>query len=137
VNIICKEHGEFELNPNDHLSKKVGCPICKESNGESIIRNILKGKSINYISQYRFKECRYKNPLPFDFYLPDYNTCIEYDGRQHFEVIGHWGGLNGLLERRIKDNIKNEYCNINNIRLIRVAYNDDIIMKLNTLKDGD
>lgn len=25
-----------------------------------------------------------KNPLPFDFYLPKHNCCIEYQGRQHY-----------------------------------------------------
>lgn len=28
VTIICKKHGEFKINPNDHTSKKSGCPKC-------------------------------------------------------------------------------------------------------------
>lgn len=32
------------------------------------------------------------NTLPFDFYLPYYNTCIEYDGVQHFKPIDYFGG---------------------------------------------
>jgi len=34
---------------------------------------------IKYINQKRFKKCKNKLPLPFDFYLPDLNICIEYD----------------------------------------------------------
>lgn len=96
----------FEQSPNDHLGKKTGCPICKESNGENIVRKYLSDNHIKYIPQHRFKDCRDKNPLPFDFYLPKYNTCIEYDGEQHFKAIGHWGGEKGLLDRQKKIKLK-------------------------------
>lgn len=130
VKIICHIHGEFEQLPNDHIGKKTGCPICKESNGESIIRGFLKDNKINNVNQKRFTDCRDINPLPFDFYLPEFNTCIEYDGEQHFKAIGHWGGKLGLLDRGKKDSIKTEYCKQKNIKLIRVKYNDNIIEKL-------
>lgn len=45
----------------------------------------------HYIIQYN--ECRLIYPLVFDFYLPDYNICIEYDGIQHFKPIEKWGGI--------------------------------------------
>ena len=61
-------------------------------------------------------------PLPFDFYLPDYNTCIEYDGIQHFEVVDYFGGLDGFITTKIRDTIKNEYCKSKNIKLIRIPY---------------
>lgn len=31
VNIICPIHGKFEVRPNDHLSKKVGCNKCNNA----------------------------------------------------------------------------------------------------------
>lgn len=34
----------------------------------------------DFIIQHKFKNCRDIRPLPFDFYLPKLNTCIEYDG---------------------------------------------------------
>jgi len=49
--------------------------------------NILIKNNINFISQYKFKDCIFpdtKYPAIFDFYLPDKNICIEYDGEQHF-----------------------------------------------------
>ena len=70
----------------------------------------------------KFNDCRNKNPLPFDFYLPEYKTCIEFDGRQHFESIEHWEGDNGLLKIKKNDSIKNEYCKDNDIKLIRIPY---------------
>lgn len=129
VKIICKKHGIFEQKPNNHLSNN-GCPVCKESKGEKEISKILEEKSINYIAQYKFIDCVNKISLPFDFYLPDYNTCIEFDGIQHFKSIEYWGGSDGLKKRQNNDKIKNDYCLKNNIRLIRVKYNDDIKIKI-------
>ena len=60
--------------------------------------------------------------LRFDFYLPDYNCCIEYDGIQHFE--GWSNSLLNLRDNKYRDNIKEEYCKNNNIRLIRIPYTD-------------
>ena len=60
--------------------------------------------------------------ISFDFYLPDYNLCIEYDGEQHNKIIKYWGDFDGLKDRQKKDNIKNDFCKKNNIKLIRISY---------------
>ena len=121
VIITCKKHGEFEQIPLNHL-KMVGCPNCSNSKGALKIKNILDINNIEYIQEMKFNDCRNKNPLPFDFYLPEYKTCIEFDGRQHFESIEHWEGDNGLLKIKKNDSIKNEYCKDNDIKLIRIPY---------------
>jgi rubrerythrin len=128
IKIICPEHGVFEQTLNNHImSRKTGCPICKSSKGELKIKKWLDGKNITYIQQHRFPNCKYILPLPFDFYLPDYNICIEYDGEQHYKPI--WG--ENILEKTINsDNIKNDYCKNNKIKLIRMKYNqrlEDVI----------
>jgi len=125
VKITCKIHGEFEQTPQNHL-KGQGCPICKESNGEKKIRDLLNNNEINFIPQKRFDGCKYKIALPFDFYLPKYNTCIEYNGIQHYKAIDNWGGKERLIEQQKKDSIKKEYCNKNNIKLIIVKYNENV-----------
>jgi hypothetical protein len=56
--------------------------------------------------------------------LPDYNICIEYDGIQHFESVDYFGGELGFINTQMRDNIKNEYCKNNNIKLIRIPYWD-------------
>lgn len=38
----------------------------------------------------RFDWCRDKNPLPFDFYIPDLGLLIELDGSQHFKQVSNW-----------------------------------------------
>ncbi len=130
VKIICPEHGEFEQTPNRHLVGD-GCPICKESKGEKEIRKYLIENGLVFISQHKFHDCKNKRTLPFDFYLPDYNTCIEFDGRQHYLPIKYFGGLKGLEETKIRDEIKNKYCQDNIIKLIRIKYNENIFEKLN------
>ncbi len=132
VKIICPNHGEFLQNPNNHLNNN-GCPICKESKGEKIIRNYLIDNNIKYYPQYRFLNCRNILPLPFDFYLPDYNICIEFNGRQHYVPIKMWGGDKELIEIQKRDKIKMEYCQNNNIPLISVKYNEKILNKLQKL----
>ncbi len=120
VTIICPIHGEFQQTPSHHYNG-AGCPICRESKGEREIRFYLIDKQIKYLPQHRFKDCRDKKPLPFDFYLPEHNTCIEFDGEQHFKIKEQWGGEQGLLDRQRKDTIKTEYCEKNNINLVRVT----------------
>lgn len=130
VLIICKKHGEFLQRVNHHIKRKQGCPICKESKGENKIREFLLKNNINFIFQHRFKDCIDTRPLPFDFYLPELNICIEYDGEQHFNPIEAFGGTNKLLERQKKDKIKDNYCKNNKITLLRIKYDEDIIEKL-------
>ena len=67
---------------------------------------------------FTFDDCFYKKKLLFDFYLFDYNTCIEYDGEFHYKDLG----FNDLESQKIKDNIKNEYCSKKNIHLLRIPY---------------
>ena len=131
--IICPKHGVFEQRPNDHLIGN-GCPICRESRGESKIGTFLKLNKIKYIRQFKFNDCRDKYPLPFDFYLPKYNTLIEYNGIQHYRYtpIFH-RNVHGFEQQQKRDNIKINYCEINNINLLIIKYNDDINNKLSNL----
>jgi very-short-patch-repair endonuclease len=108
-----------------------GCPNCKQSKGEVIIKQYLDNNNINYNQQYVFKGCVNKYVLHFDFYLPDYNTCIECDGRQHFKAIDYFGGEDGLKYMKNNDDIKNNYCKDNNIKIIRIPYTQ--INKINNI----
>lgn len=130
VTIICKVHGEFTQKPCDHINSSQGCPKCKQSKGEIEISKYLIENVIEYVYQKTFDGCRYKLPLHFDFYLSDYNICVEFDGEQHFKIVEGWGGEEGFIGRQMKDKIKTAYCKDNNIKLVRIKYTDDIINKL-------
>jgi hypothetical protein len=130
VIITCEKHGMFLQTPNNHLNGQ-GCPICKESKGENKIRDYLNKNNINFIPQHRFPDCRKIRPLPFDFYLPEHNTCIEYQGEQHYKPIEWFGGeqvFNDILNR---DEIKKKYCKQKNIKLIIINQTDLLKNKLN------
>lgn len=129
IRIICSKHGEFLQRPANHLNGQ-GCQKCSESHGEKLIRKFLTENNLLFIYQHRFKDCRDKNPLPFDFYLPELNTCIEFDGVQHYEPVDRFGGESELLNVQRKDNIKTHYCLDNGIKLIRIRYDEDINEKL-------
>jgi very-short-patch-repair endonuclease len=138
VIIECPEHGFFEQNPKDHL-KGHGCPKCSNhSKGEEKIEKILNNLGIYFIREYKFDDCLSinKNKLPFDFYLPDFNTIIEFDGRQHFEPVSVFGGEEYYNILKENDKIRNEWCLMKKINLIRVSYLDDfksLIDNLNTI----
>jgi very-short-patch-repair endonuclease len=124
VKVSCQKHGIFKVTPNDHLSKKSGCPKCRYSKGEIRIENYLKENNIDYKSQYVFGDCKNINNLVFDFYLPILNTCIEFDGKLHFMSIDFFGGKEQLEKIKKRDKIKTQYCKNKKINLIRIRYND-------------
>ena len=113
VKIICKNHGIFTQTPQKHILMNRGCPTCKSSKGELQIFKYLKNYEINFENQYSFKNCRNVLPLPFDFYLPNHNCCIEYDGIQHFIPIERFGGETEFKLTQLRDKIKNDYCGEN------------------------
>jgi len=142
--IICKKCKlkdrpcEFNQRPDNHLHNKSGCPLCKApKKGEPDIERYLVANGVVYERQKRFSNCKNikNNILPFDFFIPSHNTCIEFDGHRHFiSVMG-----SDLEKQRMHDAIKTKYCNDNNIKLIRITHFENskeiLHKKLNFLKD--
>lgn len=115
-----------------HLLAKHGCPKCNESIGERVVKNFLNDNCILYEREYGFNDCKNINILPFDFYLPELNCCIEYDGEQHYRPISYFGGVKMFNDVVYRDGLKTAYCENNGIKLLRIRYDDDII---HTLKE--
>lgn len=97
---------------------------CLKSKGEEKISKILNELSIKYVKEKTFQDCKSEKKLRFDFYLPCYNCCIEYDGIQHFQPIERMGGEKEFKALKDRDEIKNQYCKEKNIGLIRIKYTD-------------
>lgn len=125
IKITCNKGHVFEQTISNHMLGK-GCPICKESKGEKSVTLYLKNNKIKYQKQKTYPDCKNINVLPFDFYLPDYNILIEYDGIQHFRAMSFYGGELEFNKTRMRDQIKTEYCLNNNIQLIRISYLENI-----------
>ena len=96
----------------------------------SLIQFFLKKAGIEFIEQHKFPECKFKNKLLFDFYLPTLNLCIEYQGEQHFHSVEAFGGSPYYEICKKRDKIKKEFCEKNEIQLITIDYNEDIKTKL-------
>lgn len=115
---------EWSVIPKDFL-KGHGCPKCQSSKGEEFIRGWLTSKDVRFEEQVRFKDCRNKRPLPFDFLVwfnDDEFALIEFDGSQHFGKSNYWGGASSLDKVKLHDEIKNIYCESNGIKLLRIPH---------------
>ena len=115
------------LYGNDKRPGTQSCGCSSKSVGENRIKEILKKLNINFEREKTFEDCI--NPdsgrrLRFDFYLPEYNCCIEYDGYTHFSSNGGWNTEENLAKIQHSDTLKNEYCANNYIKLIRIPYTD-------------
>lgn len=97
--------------------------VIKPSKGEEKIKEILESNNIKFEREKSFPTCG-KGMFRFDFYLPNINTCIEYDGEQHFRPIEYFGGEDAFNKQVTYDNIKNEWCKKQGINLIRIPYTD-------------
>lgn len=96
---------------------------CLRSSGENAIESILLSQNIQFTREKKFIGCINKKSLRFDFFLPDYGICMEYDGPQHYIQFGKWG--NNKLENTQKhDAIKTAYCEENDIILLRIPYTE-------------
>lgn len=131
--IICPIHGEFKITPDQHLGHhKQGCPKCKASKGErEIYRVLVKTGITNFICEKQFESCVAPGtnlPLRFDFYLPDHNLLIEYDGQAHYKKVNYSGSLTeNEMKSRLKrtnqlDKIKDQYAIDNEYDLLRIPY---------------
>lgn len=104
---------------------------CSKSKGEMLISLFLRKHNIHYTREKTFIKCRNIYTLLFDFWLPDYGMCIEYDGQQHFEKVRLYGEALEDIQRR--DAIKTKYCEENGIVLLRIPYwekqNQESILK--------
>lgn len=127
ITITCKKHGKFNQAVSSHLWNKAGCPTCNESFGEKTVRRFLKDQKIKYIPEWKDHDCVVIRKLEFDFYLPELNCIIEYDGKQHYEPNNFFGGQKGFLALRKRDKIKNKWAKKNKIKMIRVKYDELII----------
>ena len=113
--------------PLGQLTRKhtLSCGCRHQSKWEMFIRDFLVLLNVEFVQQKRFSDCMNKkcsDTLPFDFYLPSYNIIIEYDGEHHFHPVQGWGGEEKFNITQQNDCIKNDYCKINNITLLRLPY---------------
>lgn len=117
----CSRGHVYKQRPYSHL-EGYGCPICNESHGERYIMNYLDEHNIKYESQKRFHDLKDKTYLSYDFYLPDYNTLIEYQGIQHYKEKEFFGGKKQFEKQQLHDKLKRKYAKNNGYKLLELKY---------------
>lgn len=115
----------------DLISRNTSSCGCIKSKGEFTIAKILTENNINFKREFKFLDLKDKGYLKFDFAIFDDSDnllyLIEYDGIQHFKANERgWNTTEHLLNIQRRDRLKDEYCQNNNIPLIRIKYNDKI-----------
>jgi len=136
IHVICKICGETNYKPVLRIMYGK-CDYCLMSQGERAIVAKLRELGIEFIPEYSFPDCKYKNLLYFDFYLPKLNTVIEFQGEQHLRFTRHFhGDLEGLEIQKIKDQIKRNYCKEKEIREIELFSLEEIDRLEGVLKEN-
>ena len=124
VKCRCKKHDIITYKTIQNVLNGYCCFRCGMENRHTSYREeeictLLDKWGYLYEREYTFDDCKDKSVLPFDFYIKDFNTCIEYDGEHHYESVY---GEDTLKIVKKHDKNKDEYCRNNNIILIRIPY---------------
>ena len=139
VEIICKKHGMFLQKPMNHLDG-CGCPKCSNEilvNENKLYNLLSENLNLTIVRQKTFKWLKYKRRQYLDFYLPDINLGIEYQGEQHYKPISFFGGLEKYELNKDRDLKKKELCIEHGIDLIYFTfdkkYKQNAITNINEL----
>lgn len=123
VKFIVLKTGEIrEATPSAlYASGKYGT---KNYKGENLIAETLDKLKIEYIHGKRFSDLRGKrNPLEYDFYLPEFQAVIEFQGEQHLRPVDYFGGKENFEIQLKHDKKKREYAKKHNLQFIEILYN--------------
>lgn len=120
----------FSALPMDLLNG-IHCKKCSASYGEQSIMDYLDSANIKYVREKTFSNCKHYKLLRFDFYLPNYNAVIEYDGKQHYYPVNfakrdYKYSIEQFELLKKRDSIKNTYCRRYKIPILRIRYDEDI-----------
>lgn len=134
IRCVCKKCGWIWEAMPANLLRGSGCPIHHISRGEKYIMNQLNNMNINYIFQKKFDGLigLGARPLSFDFYLPEYNILIEYQGNFH-DKTDRLQTDEDFKRQLAHDNLKRNYAIIHGYKILEIWYYDDINKKLNEI----
>ena len=112
--------------PTNILKRGNCCPFCKKSHGEDSIENFLRKNNIAFETQKKFDTLFGvgNGKLSYDFYLPNNNLLIEYQGKQHEISVEYFGGDENFQIRKEHDKRKRDFAANNNIELLEIWYWD-------------
>lgn len=124
---ICKHHEEFGVQYMSLSNAyKQHCPYCNKIKGEDSISHYLLKNKIQFIPQKSYDDLRGLGggKLSYDFYLPNFNLLIEYQGEQHEHPVDAFGGDEQFKVQQEHDKRKREYAYAHGIELLEIWYYD-------------
>lgn len=93
----------------------------KQNSSARDVELILDQLNIMYEKEKTFDDLKYKSKLRFDYYLPQYHLCIEFNGIQHYEYVEYFHkDEDTFKEQLFKDYIKRKYCQAHSFHLIEL-----------------
>ena len=135
IPIICREHGLFFQELRTHL-KGNGCSQCSQSLGAKRVAQWLSEHQIIFQVEFRIPAGRKGSPLRADFYLPEHDLFIEYDGEQHFRPITFFGmdekdAYDVFKAQQARDAEKELWIKNNGFKLLRIRFDQNVFDELN------
>lgn len=122
IQLECNECGNIFGLSLVNMRQYRGCPKCAsyKSNGVKFIEKFLNENGIEFEREAWFEDCKNTKPLKFDFkiFINGGFKMLEFDGTQHEN--GYNGNKKSKEYVKIIDQIKNQYCEDNNIELLRI-----------------
>lgn len=97
------------------------------SKGEKKIIDYLNTRHILFKKEYVFDDCvsLTDHKLRFDFYLPEYELIIEFQGNHHYKPVNKYRRAKRVHEQtKIHDQIKKKYLDEHAVPLIEIFYKD-------------
>ena len=98
----------------------------KRSYGELEIKVLLEELNINFQEEVPLiltnNQTGETKNVRIDFYIPDYNLFIEYNGRQHYEPVEDFGGKSAFEKQKERDLWVRQALNSDKSTLIEVPF---------------
>lgn len=92
------------------------------SKGEQLIINLLKENKIHFEREKVFKDC-YNGLYRYDFYLPDFNILLEYNGEQHYSYTKKFfQKKSDFLKAQERDRRKISYALAHNMKIYCIPF---------------
>lgn len=112
------------------------------SRGEKKIHDILVEHDIPFVEEYEFKNLVSTSGrhLRFDFCVFDRNGnidfLIEYQGKQHYKSISHFGGDASLQKQKYNDLLKRKFCIKYGYNLVIIPFWDEDILSYDYIMEA-
>lgn len=111
---------------NSFFTAGTRCLTCNESRGERRIALFLKRNNIKFQREKKFDACKNKQKLPFDFYLPDFNLILEFNGEQHYKKMtfspNDETNVAKFERTKLTDSIKKQWAIENGYTFLEIRY---------------